>query len=99
MGNERWTNERRKRAEDRRSEREKDHVRICDTREREMERMLEAIFRWRGRAAYGQPSEKSEEGGEGGRGRGRREKRCKKCWSRGNGRKKSGRLYGGSGDM
>lgn len=48
-GSERWTNERRKRAEDRRDqEGEKDHVRMCDTGERETERMLEAIFRWRG---------------------------------------------------
>lgn len=102
MGNERWTNERRKRAEDRRSEREKDHVRMCDTREREMERMLEAIFRWRGRAAHGQPSEKSEEGREGGRGRGRgrREKKgVKNVGAEETGGKKSGRLYGGNGDM
>lgn len=81
-----------KKAEDRRDERERerDHVRMCDVREREMEWMLEAIFRWRGggRVAHGQPSEK-----------GGREKRCKKCWSRGNGRKKSDRLYGGGGDM
>lgn len=49
--------------------RKRDHVRMCDTRERETERMLEAVFRWRGEggggAAHGQPLE----GGE---------KRCKK---------------------
>lgn len=57
--------EKRKRAEDRRGEKERDHVRMCDMRERETERMLEAVFRWRGSAAHGQPLE----GGE---------KRCKK---------------------
>lgn len=28
-------------------------MRMCDTREREMERMLEAIFRWRGEEESG----------------------------------------------
>lgn len=57
-----------KRAEDRRDERERererDHVRMCDVREREMERMLEAIFRWRGEsgawAAVGEGRERKK---------------------------------------
>lgn len=48
---------------------ERSHVRMCEARWRETERMLEAVFRWRGR---GRESERGRERRMGSRWRGRK---------------------------